>query len=348
MSGIKFSFILPCYNVEQYIGRCLDSILNQDIPHSEYEIICVNDCSPDNLSDVVRQYQQEYTNIILIEHTENKTAGGARNTGIDHAHGKYVWFVDPDDKIMPYSLQKLWDEVKESQEDILFFNHDIHTYKGQNIEDHTVVNSEVLTGQDYLHKYFHNNVTKLCSVWRCIMLRDYIAYSGIRYPEIAASQDIVFLWEGICNAKKVRSIDTIHYSLYQRKDSTTGVISRYTARTCFSFTILYPISLYRMINRTNMNSIIRIDLERTLYRAINDNSKTIFLMKYNEKKKFYAQLNLVDEDINIIRLYMNPMTYRLLKTYGNFLVWYTIISLLSLKYKLRILWGGISKKLYKS
>ena len=57
--------------------------MNQDIPHGEYEIICVNDCSPDNLSDVVRSYQQRYSNVILIEHTENKTAGGARNTGVN-------------------------------------------------------------------------------------------------------------------------------------------------------------------------------------------------------------------------------------------------------------------------
>lgn len=326
----KFSFILPCYNVEKYIGRCLDSILNQDIPHSEYEIICVNDCSPDNLSDVVRQYQQKYSNIILIEHTENKTAGGARNTGINHACGEYIWFVDPDDKIMPNSLQKLWNEVQESQVDILFFNNNMHTYTGECIDVNLFAKSEILSGQYYLQKYFPNNITKISSVWREIIRRDYIINSGIRYPEIPASQDVVFLWELICNASCVKSIDSIYYSVYQRANSTTGAHGRYTAKSSFSFVVLYPRAMQEMFARNNIRLEIIQDLEIAIHRTINDNSKKLFRMSLLEKRKFYSNLISYKSDIDILAKYMNSMTKRLLRTYHSYLIWLGVIYLSSL------------------
>lgn len=327
---LKFSFILPCYNVEQYIGICLDSILNQDIPHSEYEIICVNDCSPDNLSDVVHQYQQQYPNIILIEHSENKTAGGARNTGIDHARGEYIWFVDPDDKIMPNSLKKLWDEVKESQLDILFFNNNVHTYSGECIKCNIVGNSEVLSGQDYLVKYFPSQVTKICSVCNELMRTEYVVNSMIRYPEIPASQDVVFLWEVICNAQKVQSVDSIYYSVYQRGNSTTGVQGRYTAKSSFSFMVLYPRAMQEMFARNNIRLEIIQNLELAICRTINDNSRKLFRMSLQEKSKFYASLILYKSDVDILAKYMNSMTKRLLRTYHSYLIWLSVIYLSSL------------------
>ena len=77
---IKFSFIIPFYNVEQYIEECVRSIYDQDIPLEEYEVICVNDCSPDNSVDVVKRLQKEFSNLILIEHTENKKQVDFSNT----------------------------------------------------------------------------------------------------------------------------------------------------------------------------------------------------------------------------------------------------------------------------
>lgn len=329
--ALKFSFILPCYNVEKYIARCLDSILNQDIPHDEYEIICVNDCSPDNLSNVVRQYQQEYPNIILIEHTENKTAGGARNTGIDYAQGEYIWFVDPDDQIMPNSLLKLWNEVKECNVDILFFNHNLYTYEGECIEHKVVPNSDLLSGQDFLTKYFPKQTTKICSVYNELMRTEHIISSKFRYPEIPASQDVVFLWEVICNAQKVKSIDSVHYSVHRRKLSTTGASGRCTARTCFSFSIQYPIALLQMIGRNEINDNIVNDLYRAIYRTVNDNSRVIFNLSFAEKKKIYYLIQYNKKELELIGKYMNTMTKRIFNSYLSFLLWFLIVTLLKLR-----------------
>ena len=105
-SVIRMSFILPFYGVERYIGKCLDSIYHQDIPEDQYEVICINDCSPDNSEQIVLQYAQEHTNLKLIKHDVNKKLGAARNTGLRAAQGNYVWFIDTDDFYEVREVQK--------------------------------------------------------------------------------------------------------------------------------------------------------------------------------------------------------------------------------------------------
>ena len=80
---IKLSFILPCYNVGRYIAACLDSLFS--LQEIEFEVICINDCSTDNTRNVILDYAKRYSNLVFIDHLYNKTAGGARNAGIEIA-----------------------------------------------------------------------------------------------------------------------------------------------------------------------------------------------------------------------------------------------------------------------
>ena len=88
------SFIVPVYNVEQYVGECLDSLLDQDIPREDYEIICVNDGSTDESLAVLRQYADRHTNIRVID-KPNGGVASARNAGFDAARGEYIWYFVP-------------------------------------------------------------------------------------------------------------------------------------------------------------------------------------------------------------------------------------------------------------
>ena len=92
------SFIIPVYNAETYLKECLESILQQDLSHDEYEIICVNDGSTDRSLDFLKEYEKIYDNIRVINQ-ENSGVSAARNIGLDTAEGEYVWFVDADDFI---------------------------------------------------------------------------------------------------------------------------------------------------------------------------------------------------------------------------------------------------------
>lgn len=122
MQGIRLSIIIPFYNVEQYIAQCLDSVYKQDIPEEEYEVICVNDYSPDNSREIVKEYQKKHKNLILIEHERNKKLGGARNTGLKTAHGKYVLFLDSDDFLKEKSIGRLLKEIEDGCDYIHFGN----------------------------------------------------------------------------------------------------------------------------------------------------------------------------------------------------------------------------------
>ena len=96
MNDIKLSIIVPVYNVEKYLERCINSLINQDLCRNEYEIIIVNDGSTDYSGDIAKAIQSKVENIHLYEQV-NGGLSAARNTGLKYACGKYVIFVDSDD-----------------------------------------------------------------------------------------------------------------------------------------------------------------------------------------------------------------------------------------------------------
>ena len=113
---IKVSIIVPVYNVEKYINRCLDSLVNQTL--KEIEIIVVNDESPDNSEEIIIEYQKKYNNIKYYK----KTNGGlsdARNYGIKYASGEYIGFVDSDDYVDLSMFEKLYEKAFKENLDIV-------------------------------------------------------------------------------------------------------------------------------------------------------------------------------------------------------------------------------------
>ncbi|MDH6343381.1 glycosyltransferase involved in cell wall biosynthesis [Parabacteroides sp. PFB2-12] len=95
---MQLSIIIPVYNVEAYLEECLNSCLEQDIPHADYEIIAINDGSPDGSLAILERYADKYPNITVLSQ-ENKGLSATRNRGIEVAKGEYIWFIDSDDWI---------------------------------------------------------------------------------------------------------------------------------------------------------------------------------------------------------------------------------------------------------
>ena len=91
------SIIIPIYNAEKFLAKCLDSILAQT--YKNFEVICVDDCSTDNSLSILEQYAKQYSCIKVISHKKQKKQGAARNSGLNIAQGKYVTFIDADDYI---------------------------------------------------------------------------------------------------------------------------------------------------------------------------------------------------------------------------------------------------------
>ena len=106
------SIIVPCYNVEQYIDRCLDSIVKQTIGFNNLQVIVVNDASTDGTLEKLIQWEKQYPqNILIITYDVNIKQGGARNRGLQYADAEYIGFVDADDWIEPEMYEELYNAV---------------------------------------------------------------------------------------------------------------------------------------------------------------------------------------------------------------------------------------------
>lgn len=119
---LTLSIIVPLYNSEKYLPKCLDSLLSQDIPEQDYELILVDDGSPDDSRRIAEEYASRHSNIIVLTQP-NKGTSGARNTGIRRAGGKYLCFVDPDDFVLENSFSALLRRMEEQNLDVLRFGY---------------------------------------------------------------------------------------------------------------------------------------------------------------------------------------------------------------------------------
>ena len=115
----KFSIVIPVYNVEKYLKNCLDSCLNQDIPHSDYEIIVVNDGSPDNSQMIIDKYKKEYSNVIKAFKKKNEGLSEARNFGLKKATGDYIAFIDSDDYVETNMISEMIKCARKNNSDIV-------------------------------------------------------------------------------------------------------------------------------------------------------------------------------------------------------------------------------------
>jgi glycosyltransferase involved in cell wall biosynthesis len=144
---VAVSIVVPVYNVEKYLIRCLESLVNQQFD-KDYEIICVNDGSTDSSELVLKYFAQKYKNLKIISQ-ENKGLSEARNEGMKHAQGKYTLFVDSDDFIAANALQLLYDYAEKHNSDVVIF--DIHMGK----DDLTV--TQTTRWQNIIDKYGENS-----------------------------------------------------------------------------------------------------------------------------------------------------------------------------------------------
>lgn len=205
----KISVIVPIYNVEEYLDKCLDSLVNQTL--KDIEIILINDGSPDNSEKIVKKYIKEYGEKIIYHKKENEGQGIARNYGIDLAKGEFISFVDSDDYIDKTMFEKLYNKYLEEKSDIVTSIGFIEVKNG--IETITKPN---LDSDDNFKKYILNNSGPVAK----IIKKEIITKNNLYFPKLRAYEDIsvVPLW-GIYS-KKISIIDEPLYYYLIREGST--------------------------------------------------------------------------------------------------------------------------------
>lgn len=214
------SIILPTYNVEPWIKRCILSIVKQGLVQNEYEIIVVNDESPDNSPTIVAEMQLNYPEIRLINQ-KNKGLSGARNTGIRHASGKYLLFVDPDDYLEPFCLQQMITFMEDLQLELGMFNQNlIKNRKSLSRTTPNLQENKVSSGPDVYHSRTSDSACKYLLNTEFIKKNNLYFYEEAVYLEDAEWSARVF---ATLNRASYRNIFFYNYDLRESSLVTSGV-----------------------------------------------------------------------------------------------------------------------------
>ncbi len=219
---IKVSIILPVYNVEKYLHKCLDTVLNQ--PLKEIEVICINDGSQDSSLNILREYASKEKRIIIIEQ-QNQGAGVARNKGLEIARGEYIAFIDPDDWIEKNMLETAYNTAVQYDADIVEFSYKeifedsgrvkYHQPKVKLPENKTFDFKVVKT---YL---FGTNLVP----WDRLYKRQLINFHNIRFAEIKKEEDTIFSVSSKIYAQKIVYINKPLYNYLIRTGSLSNSIA---------------------------------------------------------------------------------------------------------------------------
>lgn len=219
--ALRFSIIIPVYNVEKYIRKCLDSIVAQTF--SDYEVILVNDETPDNSMAIVQEYVDVDPIHFHVIHQKNKGPGGARNTGIAAARGEYLVFVDSDDYIRSDMLEGLDQKLHENECDMLMLDF-FCVYDSGKMERNNLWGL-----REGLYDATAEKVYLRCGgqSWSKVINRDFYLKANVPFPEKIIYEDQV-TWILLVKAQRVYLWNEAVYFYYIREGSC--VHSKISAR----------------------------------------------------------------------------------------------------------------------
>lgn len=281
-NNIKYSFIVPVYNTEKYLKKCLDSLVNQT--YKDFEIIIVNDGSTDNSINIINEYSKKYKNIKVI----NQKNGGlshARNEGVKNANGKYILFVDSDD----YVETELLNEVDKKIDDVDLLRFQIITenenYQLMKIYKEKEFNS--LNGYEAIK--IISNYFFVEPAWCYVYNKEFYLKNKFEFTKGVYHEDFGLLPYVIYKAKSVKSINYIGYHYIIRSGSImTDTNYEKTIKKANDMLSLYK----NMRTRVKTNKTNNIDNYFLSYIA-NCTIVKAKSLKKKERKKYIKELKKI-------------------------------------------------------
>ena len=277
----KVSVVIPIYNVENYLRKCLDSVCNQT--YENLEIICVNDCSPENSSEILKEYAAKDNRIKIINHKKNGGLSAARNTGMDNATGEYIYFLDSDDWIDSDYIEKMVNKIIETDADIVI--------------DKNVITEKENFSAPYKHpshkeEYTNNFITKdeivniMVNAWSKMLKTDFIRRKNLRFPEGYINEDLYFHYIALAQTDKAYFFDGANYHYLSRDAGISKTEENKDIETMKIFSLLYD--YFKEHNL--LNEGIKIFAVMPFY-SINSEEKYSFFKEYFNKVKDYILEN---------------------------------------------------------
>ena len=234
---MKISVIIPVYNVEQYIDKCLDSLVKQTF--KDLEIIIVNDGSPDNSEAIIKKYEKKYKNIKYFK-KENGGQSSARNFGLKHATGRYITFIDSDDYVSYDMYEKMYEKATSGDYDVVMCDLN-YVYPDKKVRVSCGIKEDTTNIKDVL-------LNNYPVVWNKLFKRELFEDNNLLFKTGVWFEDVEFLYRIFPYVKTVGVIHEPFNQYIQREGSVMKTVNQ---------------KIYDYIG--NMNGIIDFYKERKLY-----------------------------------------------------------------------------------
>lgn len=261
-----FSIIVPVYNVEQYLEKCLNSLVNQTYEH--YEIILINDGSKDHSREICEKFEKRYPNKIKLINQENKGLSAARNVGMSYVKGDYILFVDSDDYIEPNTLELLQNATNMNPDVIAFQN----VVEGipDNKNYHVKIDKQILSGQEYLSTCI-DQTNLFVMVWRYAYSHEFIKKHQLSFHDGIIHEDEEWSFMALTLAKSVYFMDEDFYHYVKRPNS---VMTTKNLRSNRDY-IQVAKTLDTFIRKTDIEPILKKKIKHRIFNFYYYNGKTI-------------------------------------------------------------------------
>lgn len=230
-NAIKVSIIVPVYNVEDYIKRCMLSIINQTYPN--IECIIVDDCTPDNSITIIQSLLQQYNGTIsfqILKHTTNKGLSESRNTGTEKATGDYIYYLDSDDELTPNCIEHLVDIAKtdNSIEIVQGNTKRLPEISGTDWYDISQYNlpTEFIDNDSIRNWFYDLNTTKPINAWNKLIKKDFLKTNTISFEPGIIHEDELWMFYVTKFVNHIRFTHQVTYKHYCTPNSIISTSSK--------------------------------------------------------------------------------------------------------------------------
>lgn len=282
---IKTSVIVPVYNVEQYLPKCLNSLINQTL--KDIEIICINDESPDNCDKILEEYAKKDSRIVVLNE-KNSGQGSARNRGLEIAKGKYIQFLDSDDFYEPTCCEEMYNLMEKHQDiDVACFDTNIiyDAYEDKKDSDANYFKMHFIGKTKVKPSMAHQLVDVNC--WNKIFKKSFIDNNNLRFPEKLHYEDVGFFWFWITRANYIYFYNKKLTNYLRRRGSFLGEIYEKSSKSIFDAFKVKELIYDDLIKNNKWNEYKDVYIKSYL-------TKTRWLINCFSDDNYFDRIKLID------------------------------------------------------
>lgn len=301
------SVIIPVFNTESYLDKCIHSVFESGL--KDFEIIIINDGSTDHSEDVVRKYLVEYPNICHYYRQENKGVSSARNLGLKISNGNLIMFLDSDDYLIKDSLINI--DLIKNYEFCSFFQKNSHnTYETLFLNKDNIIEyiSKILLGEE-----------NYSAPWSKIYKKDIIDRNKIEFNEqLPIGEDMLFNIEYLCNCSSIIEVNKKIYHQNKRNDSATASYIRHKEEIDIKFNMQLKSDLVKYTNFESTQYLVYDNIiNSTVANIKNFKRKNTYCL--DDIKKMCIKLNKEYDSLEATRNCSSNISFRKKRVYSLFI-----------------------------